>query len=247
MSPHGLPDWGLTGPKHVTYGLDDVGEAVARLGSPDVWDRRGDVMYQTDFRDGVAIGSLLAFGAGSAYALVNTRYMSGPYSVRFTTGAGAGAFTGLAMFQLPREASAFGWELWFSTFPAPGLFDIRMQVRHAGRLYYGAIHYTPAAQLLEYQSAPLVYTVLDPAVGLLLNEDLFHVAKLVVDPLKPEYVRFLLDHHVYDLDGIPLVDGGATPDESVQILFYMHTNAILPAKVWLDRMIFTVNEPVSQA
>ncbi|GAI90305.1 unnamed protein product, partial [marine sediment metagenome] len=84
--PHGTPDWGLVGPKDTVYGLDDLGEHAVRLGTPHLWDRRGDVIWMSDFREGLGdVGTFVGPGAGGSVVLHTEYARQGAYCVQLTT------------------------------------------------------------------------------------------------------------------------------------------------------------------
>lgn len=50
---HGLPDSSNVKSTIATYNLQDLAEHAARLGSPVLWDRRGQLVWMDDFRHGI--------------------------------------------------------------------------------------------------------------------------------------------------------------------------------------------------
>ena len=50
---HGHPDYGGAAPLATVYTLQDLAELAARLGSIDVFDRRGNVLLLDDFESGI--------------------------------------------------------------------------------------------------------------------------------------------------------------------------------------------------
>ena len=49
---HGAPDWFGTTPQGMVHRVADLAELAARLGSPDVFDRRGNVLFMDSFENG---------------------------------------------------------------------------------------------------------------------------------------------------------------------------------------------------
>lgn len=84
--PHGKPDWGVDWSPRTIWGLEDLGEHAVRLGSPHLWDRQGDVIFLTEFTEGLgSVRGFLGGGAGGAICLHAGYNRQGAYCVKLTT------------------------------------------------------------------------------------------------------------------------------------------------------------------
>jgi len=253
--PHGTPDWGLVGPKSTTYGLDDLGEHAVRLGSPVLWDRRGDVLVQTDFREG--LGSFDGGGAGTGWAVTlhagNAR--TGAYCAKLTPGSDGGQNAWLSK-ALPRPVLAkVGLEFSFSCAPGTGRWLWCIDWQAGSVLYAAYVRYDHVNGWLQTYEEPATWTTFATVGSLLQLDQVLHTGKLVVDmgavdaagnPL-PLYVRFQLNEGGYNLqvppparevDRIP----GGVPDEFGVTVFHYSVATHNPDG-YADNVIVTQNEP----
>ncbi|GAI79868.1 unnamed protein product, partial [marine sediment metagenome] len=207
--PHGTPDWGLVGPKRTTYGLDDLGEHAVRLGSPHLFDRRGDVLVATDFRDGLGEVELVNVGVGGTVGLYAGRSRSGAYSVVFG-GDGVNACVQTASIWVPLPVlSRVGVEFSFSFFALMGKWEVLCHWGDRNRQYEAQVRlrYTPATSDVAYWDG--AYHGFGTGVTLAASRLPQHTMKMVVDLLNHEYARFIIDDLSYNLIGNFARDMGA--------------------------------------
>ena len=241
--PHGTPDWGLVGPKAITYGLDDLGEAVARLGSPHLWDRRGDVLYVTDFREGLGMMAYTSNGTGAGVFLVTGHSRLGAYAVNLRAGSDGARFANLHV-ALPFQASScVGLECSFSLHVNSSYMRWDVYWLDGAVASYGGVVYDHVAQQLRYRTTGDVWQVLAGGVGRHASAHPEHTMKVVVDMGIHEYVRFLLDELAYDMRGIPVyvTPAPAAPYWGFAIEHY--GVALQNPDSYVDSVIITQNEP----
>jgi len=243
--PHGTPDWGLVGPKATTFGLDDLGEHAVRLGSPHFFDRRGDTLLLTDFRDGIGDFDSTGDGVGWDTTLVTLHSRTGPYAVRVTTLGGIGNKTGLvARFSYPLLSSlglefSFGsnlkhrWQGWLDWYTGARQYLARMRVHDDT----GLLQYSTGVGLWAEQA--ILGELLDSSRPL-------NTLKFVVDPTlpDPEFVRAMFNSNSESMAGVPVpwvADILTVPHLVVYI--YLEDTRAAPAVGYLDNIIVTHNEP----
>jgi len=253
--PHGTPDWGLVGPKYTTYGLDDLGEHAVRLGSPVLWDRRGDVLVETDFREG--LGSFYANGGGLLWAVAlhagNAR--TGAYCVKLTAGSD-GALNAYLQKRLPRPVLAkVGLEFSFSCAAWTSAWEWQILWQAGSVLYTAYVRYDHVNGLLQTYEEPATWTTFATVDVLYTDDHVQHTGKLVVDmgavdavgnPL-PVYDRFHFNEQGYNLrlppparevDRFP----GGVPDEFLVTVVHSAV-ALHNPDGYVDNVIVTQNEP----
>jgi len=241
--PHGTPDWGLVGPKHAVYGLDDLGEHAVRVGSPHLWDRRGDVLYMTTFREG--LGTFLggSSGAGAEVALCTGYSRQGGYCIRLRTGStlGQAAYIQTALpFQDP---SCVGLEFSFgSEGPGTGVRDEIMWYDGAS-VYRGWALYDFVSREVRYYTGVGVWVVLATGVWRHYSQRPEHTMKLVVDMGLNEYVRLLLDELAWDMRGIPVAVALSPSPPYWSFTVYHYGTLAANVDALLDNVIITQNEP----
>jgi len=250
--PHGLPDWGLEGPKLTTYGLDDLGEHVVRLGSPHLWDRRGDAIWLTDFRDGID-GIQWYLDAG---APVNTLFAGnsrqGAFCIFLEGGGEEGdGYVGIEKI-LPCPAnSRIGLEFSHSICPSAAYVVCEIQIDNPDASHVGRLRYDVANWLLEYEDATgnWVDTEIVPSAS--HSTKIEHTTKLVIDfgvldaagNRAPEYVRAVFNDTLYTfLPGV-LLGPLAPAAKELTVRIWMENQDLVVADLYLDNVIVTQNEP----
>lgn len=243
MSPHGTPDWGLVGPKSIVYGLDDMGELAVRLGSSHLWDRRGDVLYATDFRDGMGMFYAWGIGLGWAVNLVTSHSRQGAYSVNLKAGSNLEAIAAITL-RLPfQEQSSVGLECSFSIDALTSSILDQHHWYDGSRHCNAFIRYDHVGKQLLYLDNAGAEIVL--ANNIDLRESIYpeHTMKLVVNMIERTYVRFMLDDLTYNMKGT-----GIWSEASIVRPYWLFaiTHYAVPGNnpdCYVDNVIVTQNEP----
>jgi len=241
--PHGTPDWGLVGPKETTYGLDDLGEHAVRLGSPHLWDRRGDAIWLTVFEEGMGGVVSDSFGGGDAVALHTSFGRQGAYEVRLLAGSGDPGYARLWKdFPLP-VSSGYGGEVSFSRDPWTLYLEIMLRYHDGARIWEGRLQYRAQTQNLEYVDALNAPVVIADVAGMASGPNVQHTMKLVVDRTTNQYVRAILNEQTFSLLGIGLRDTGPTAMRYLR--FYVEHRSVPTHNpyAYIDSLIVTQNEP----
>lgn len=241
--PHGTPDWGLVGPKTTVYGLDDLGEHAVRLGSPHFFDRRGDVVFLTDFSEGLAPFWQAGAGAGWGVGLTAGNSRTGPFCARLRAGVAVGGHAGLYFTLAPSVLGPIGLEFTFGRADSQCYWEGRLDWNDGVDWAQARIRVTHWSGALEYWDNVTPW-VNFATVGLLRPwASAMHTLKMVVDINREEYVRVLLNDQAYLLPAVPVppVGGVLAPHIYVQILC---TNAAaVELDGYVDNVIVTQNEP----
>ena len=242
MSPHGTPDWGLV-PKSISYGLDDLGEAAVRMGSPHLWDRRGDALYVTDFREGLGSFGHGFGGAGGAVLLTTGHSRLGAYSVDLRAGSNAGQMASMWLALPFQDPSCVGLEFSFSL-DANTSYLVDVVEWFDGTVdHYGCMLYDFVAKELRYRTTGGAWGVLATAVQRYVTAVPAHTMKLVVDMELGEYVRFLLDELAFDMRGIPVWEQLSPMLAYWSLVIEHHGLAATNPDCYIDSVIVTQNEP----
>jgi len=241
--PHGTPDWGHVGPKSTTYGLDDLGEHAVRLGSPHLWDRRGDVVYETNFSEGLGIFTIFLFGLGAGGTLFTGNARSGAFCVQLTGGSdGERMARLLGLIPFPR-LDWFGLEFTFSVSAQTEFWRWNL-VWHINLVQYNArIQVDCVNNRLEYWGNDGLYH--EFAAGVVLDEstELHHTGKVVVNTVDWRYVRFILNDVEYDLGQFAVETTGALAGNYFNMAVEHVSVALSNAVAYIDSVILTQNEP----
>jgi len=241
--PHGLPDWGLVGPKQTVYGLDDVGEAVVRLGSPVVWDRRGDVIEMVTFDRGLE-GLQVVPGLGATYDLYSGNARHGALSLRTTTAAIAGSQVHWYEYVPVSIVGAFGVEISFAMDTQSTYMYVDLLALSSDISVEGGIRVNFSTADIAYLSSTGVWTDFTNVGGVVASMHHWHTIKLVIDVITSRYVRLILDDLTWDLTAYNLRVVPGTQLGYVRVDVRTLGSGAAVEHNWYDGLIITQNEPV---
>ncbi len=241
--PHGTPDWGLVGPKSTTYGLDDLGEHAVRLGTPHLWDRRGDVIWMSDFRDG--LGDVLTYigvGVGGAVVLHAGYARQGAYCVKLTTDD-ADEEAGLIKYIPYPSLSLIGMEVTFGCEEDTAYMELFAWLRGVVDTWQPTLRWDPNAGTIQLRTGALTWHTFAPLQRAYVAPSCSNTIKVVFDIVTGLYVRVIANEQVYSAAGLPVyrTGPGAPPVFAVQVEH--HADPGENAVAYVDCWIATQNEP----
>ena len=242
---HGLPDWGLRGPKSTTYGLDDLGEAVARLGSPVVWDRRGDVVAIESFEGSGGSYDTHAWGVGAAVHRTCAGAHTGAYGYALTAGSNGLCAASVFILSPALVLGPCGLEIWFGLNPNTEYIAIDFVYYTGTEVIDALLRYSHALSTVSvYAEGPVWHEF---AAGITLPNWGVpkHVIKLVANFDTRRYVRAIVNEVTYDLHTIPMYVAGDPTDSQVIGNVIHGAVPLTNPEIIVDDLILTQNEPVS--
>jgi len=241
--PRGQPDFGIYTDTPVASGISDPGEAAARLGSINIYDRRGWTVWMDDFEAPASKWEVLASGGGATMVLSTARSWMGLQSAYLYTAAVAGRWSQMTKWLNPIRQGRIGVEFWvnLSTF-TPGHLALLMYI------YDGTNQSTAELRLdSRERSARIVSGGVDELVAsncFFLNPlTAFIPVKLVVDTDTDMYVRLLIQEREIDLSAWPMAVPAGTTDSVIDARLRLIGGVAGAQYAYVDNFIFTQNEP----
>jgi len=238
------PDWGGVYPSTQFYPLTDMAELAARLGSPLIYDRRGNVVWMYGFEYGLTGLAVFEEEVGSSVALSIDEWehppcsallrvagldLSRAYIRRHFASPTGGVIGWAAACKLGEDAQLV--EVAFAHFDGTYSTLYHTRIDHVNhRLEYlddGAIYRKFAGDLPDYAEA-----------------NYFLHMKLVVNVDTGKYVRFLLDNTEYDLSALSGYRFGSGVALHARGLVMHSVGQSATSDVYVDSLILTENEPV---
>ncbi len=240
---HGTRDYGVGAPASTIYIVQDLAELAARIGSVDTFDRRGNIIWVTNFDDGIHGWlkeanqelSTLSWSAESArtgsfcmkviMALPRTSWVKASYRLPILVFSKAGAeFCFDCQFGMTR-------------------FRIRHQLNDGKRIHEAGVEWNAAEGTMNYYGTDGYWHVLEPPYPLKREAHLYHTAKLVIDPATGKYVRFILDNAFWPMEDLSYFrDTDPSPPCIIpSIEFLAEIGAAVVA--YVNHVITTQNEP----
>lgn len=241
--PHGTPDWGLVGPKETTFGLDDLGEHAVRLGSPHIWDRRGDVLMGTKFAEG--LGDTVPHSSGLlAATTLHTGYARlGAYCLKLTAGSTVSWNAGVHRIVPYPVFSRLGIEITFGCGLNTAYMELHGTLRDATGTWHPTVRWDPSLGTIICQTGAVAWHTMTTTQLANLTPVCNNSFKMVFDLDLGRYVRVIANDQWYDLGLQPIYRSplGGAPHFEADIL-QVGDNGV-NAVAYVDCFIVTQNEP----
>lgn len=241
--PRGQPDYGITTSTPVASGISDPGEAAARLGGINVYDRRGWTVWMDDFEVPELKWDRLAIGGGIGPGLSTTRAWMGIQSAYFNCPAlpapSASMYKSFPLLRLGKTGIEF---FVFLNVQTPGYMRVRFRT-------FDRANRADAELRLDNQAQTA--TIVTPAGNIVVATKCFNTAarlvwapvKLVIDMDTDFYTRLLISEREIDLSAHALVGGGVTGEGLLWVDFSLIGDAVAEMFSYIDDFILTQNEP----
>ena len=241
--PRGQPDFGLYTETPVASGISDPGEAAARLGSINVFDRRGWTVWMDDFEAPSLKWTGAKAGVGELPILSSTTAFMGAQSVLLNVPAGAGATSYIRRgFPLIRLGKT-GIEFWVQGFTkTTGYFRIDFDIWDGVNHTRARLHYDTNAGTISIDDDALGLTVV--ATNIYMTTVYYFLPiKLVIDMDNDKYTRLLVGSQELDISAysVPIII--ATTARHITVTAMVVGSAADNMWMYIDNSILTQNEP----
>jgi len=199
---HGMPDEAHVKSYTDITRTDDISELAARLGSPQTYERRGNVLYVDDFSHGANTWTVTR-GLGTENATLSGTYnLVGGAALLLQNTQGVGE-TVYAVRYLPLFSDAI-YGLFFMLSINTAGNKIQCQALHFGdttRWNYVITLY-PNEKTLYYTPSGGTPSLLTDNLDIFNGSEIFHLVGIIFDTIKHEWVQVIIDNVVYDVSGI---------------------------------------------
>lgn len=238
-----FPDWGGQYNDKQFFPLFDQGELAARLGAYTTYDRRGAVVWQYGFEDGIGDVGPDETGAGSVVALYNQIWEHPPFCVGLTCGPAIDRYASVERRQPVPQPPRVGFQ---ASLRCGANVE---QVRHFIDYYdgttrwYANLRINATAGTLELFADPAVVYMIDPNIPVLSSNLFFAHFKLVVDLSTHMCVRAIMDAVEYDLSQYALRALADTSAPHIRGRTMNISVTGVSSSVFVDNLIITAAEP----
>ena len=239
----GAPDYSNVKSEQAIYTLLDLGELAARLGSIDVFDRSGNLVWMDDFEAATLNWQGGNNGTGSAVALSTASRLRGNQSCLLTTGSDGTWSAHIAHYLSLPNVSHYSLELAFAADNDITTLTWYLDHVEGGSEHQYQIRYDRTAKTLSYFSAAGVWTVFAINIYVFSTTYIFHVGKLTVDLAAGKYKQFRLNQNTYDLIGIPAQTQANIFPDYFEVFFGAVGQAAKNALCYVDNVLVKQNEP----
>lgn len=239
---HGAPDYSHVRKAVSVFRLDDMAELAVRLGSPNLWDRRGDTFFLDSFEDGITKWTVFDDGGDEAAVVSALAPMHGAFCAQLTTQTGSGGYIGLQQ-GFPLTASPrLGFETHIKPVSYAGIYDMYIYWYTGTEKKSGYIRLSFNLDRIQYKDDTGTFQTLidnldpEPVVSY------YHFLKWVIDFENEEYLWLRYNEQtelMTDL-AIQVTADTTAPHLEVYILFY--DSAAGQGKIRLDCVVLTQDE-----
>ena len=242
--PRGAPDFGIYAVKEAPIvGLADVGEAVARLGAINVWDRKGWTVLFDDFEAPTLNWIPQTEGSGETPVLSSTQAFMGSQSCYLSAPAAASSVSKIWRRFPLLSVGKLGVELWIQAKAySPGYFQFYFYV------YDGAI---PTLAEVLYDTVAREITLGTAAGNIVVASDVFMYTvanyflpiKVVIDIENDKYVRLMVGPQEIDISAHDLITFAPSTDRYISLTIACLGCEATDMWAYVDNFILTQNEP----
>jgi hypothetical protein len=239
---HGAPDWFGRTPQGLVHRVADEAELAVRLGAFDLFDRRGNVLFQDSFENGLEGWVINLSGGVADIYPVMTPVRTGALAVGIYTDALADAASGVRReFGLPL-ISRMGSEIAFML--DDNTMDVLLWLQVVTSTWwwsYAARWRQNLGVLSVYNDAGAWQTVATPGM---LNEatPTWYVIKLVCDPVNGRYTRLILNAVEYDISTIIPWNFASVQPPFCRCWIQASSSIAASREIVIDDFILTMNE-----
>jgi len=240
---HGIKPYGRTQAQETIFGVQDMGELAARLGSPITFDRRGNVIWYDDFESGTNRFAHVIGGVGDTITWDALSSLSGTFSCRLHARNAVGAAAVIVRYLAYPILSRFGLEFSFATPHSTQNVIAYMYLDDGIRIYTSAVLYDVGAQDLRIFDGIAPWPLVDG--NLIIRQSIhgYNTVKLVVDWLTRRYVRLIVNGNFYDISAFAPQDSGPTVVPNLEIAMWGQYNTPGATDTYIDDVIVSQNEP----
>jgi len=225
------------------FGNIDTGELAARLGSIDIYDRRGNAIFIDDFSGGESKWGYAEVGLGARHALTtDTPYLRDTCLLLVAGSDGLMYNSILKYFYFPTKLR-MGTEWIYSAEDDPDEVQIEVVVFSGTHRYYFRI-------TADYTNKKfLIYTpvgTIDIPNGdktFLENRYYYTHIKMVFDGATGKYIRLMYADEVYDISSFSAYSNDYVSEPAILADYTIKSTAGDNSKARLSGFIFTQDEP----
>jgi len=215
---------------------------AARLGSPYTQNRRGNVLLQTDFSDGLGVWRQTKSGTNSAIYLTNDYFRTAGVAVRLYPDTALSNYAGLRAMFGPLTETKLGIQLSFM--PSSSWHELNFLIYYvvSGVAYTYDVRLDGPAKTIKLVLTESGTVVLESNFAIETANLCWHTVRLVVDVESISYDTLTVDMTEYDISAYkPL--GAATDSKPFWYLELQATgNGSAQHSVYVDDIVLTIND-----
>jgi hypothetical protein len=241
--PLDMPDdypWWPGGQRSI---LTDLAELAARLGSPAVYDRRGQVVWMDDGRYGLAPWISIATGTGASVKVTSEETQASGFSIELTAASNGAHSVTLYRYFNVSERNKIGIALGIAFLTDFELFQLTLDAYYPASRYSASLQVDPINEKLLVMDETGDFVEVATLTNVIAATARYEEFKLVADFEAGRYVRLLHNETEYDLSTILMYTGAGVTDHRQYLEVYLKGLLGDNGQAKLGRVIITAGEP----
>ena len=238
-----LPDNYPWFPDSGRYPMRDSGELAARLNSPVVFDRRGEVIYVDDMSHGIGRYAILTSGAGAGARVVAASSLNSGYAIRLTGGSNLDEYANILKYLGVADVNKWGLEVAVSFIDAFASFRASLYYYTGATAYHMGVIIDDAADEILIDTEGAGYTKIADLPASVLAGGLFHNIKIVGNMETGYFERLIFNYVEYDLTAYQIETYNVPTIQSQMVQLQLTSNTGDNDECDIGRIIVTSSEP----
>lgn len=225
---------------------DNISELAGRLGSIDVFDNRGTIMFADDFKDDTSKWDVDGNHPGYGYSANRSieQANTGDYSTKLITSSVLSDAVWMYIYLPVPVKSRFGAEFAFTIGDYVNYLEFRLNVYDGDYLYWAQVQYYPYAYDLKIMDDEPAWQTIDNNLILKRDNAMFHHIKFVYDLITEKWVRLLVNEEEYDISDYNLRKTGAIEAGYLMPHVTIQNSLAGNRYCYIDNVIITKEEPL---
>jgi hypothetical protein len=241
--PHGTPDWWGVEPTDIVYQVQDAGEAAARQGSIDIFDRRGNVFFLDGFEEGLAKWETGGSGTGHKEEISATYAENGALSCRLRAGSSNSHFAYIWRNVYTPSNKQVGIEVWYKPVSQYESLGVVLEYYDGTLEHDAAVRLNFSTSKIEYRDDLAAWVELDDLISYPATGVPFYPLKLVVDFDTDLYKRLIHADAEYPMASLQFYTTADARAPSMTVtISHVGVNG-QNGELYVENVILTQNEP----
>lgn len=219
-------------------------ELAVRLGSPVIYDRRGQVLFMDTFEQGMRKWTTAMSGTNAAVALSPLAALMSGYSVKLTGGSTASYFAAVQRIVPSRPVGRIGLEFSLSLSSLWDYVQVTLYLYTGTQNLFGVVRWYYTDYELKAYDSGTGYVNVGTGKILGVAASNFNTIKFVLDMDTEKYVRLMFNNQEIDISTLNLhVVADTTTAPSIEVDVCLYSRDGYTDTLYLDNVILTAAEP----
>lgn len=219
-------------------------ELAVRLGSPNIYDRRGQVLFLDTFEQGLYTWNPFASGGSADVSLSPLAALASGYSVKLTGGNTTDWYAKVEKVVPSRPVGRMGMEFSLSMPTAWNYMQATFYLYTGTQALWGVIRWIYTGYVLQVYDHGSDYVGVGVGKVLGADAEMFNTIKFVVDTDTLKYVRMMFNNQEIAVSTRNLFAGAdTTTSPSLKVAIELLSRDGFNDAMYLDNVIVTAAEP----